>query len=553
VNVGRALRTFRHLRGAQAAAQLRHLLLPGAPAPIPVEAAPELALGGTRVPFLPPPAHAGARAGGGEIAVRLLGRDVVFRDAIDWDYDDEGPLFAYELHEFDWARCDGVPAAERLAWMLDWVERNREGVGWEPHPVSLRVLAWGKLLLTPGALPDDEASLRVLRRSLASQVETLSRNLEIRLQANHLFSNLLAVVFGGLLLEAPEASGWLRRAPLLRGELRDQVHPDGAHEERSPMYHALLLEQVLDLLNLARSLPSRAPAGLVDDLSATAARMCGALEVWTHPDGEIALFSDSGLGRAQTPAALDDYAAALGVAVERPEHPDRLDRGGFARLAEEPWHLIASLAGPAPEHQPGHAHCDALSFELSVLGRRVVTDTGVYEYRPGALRETSRATRSHATVEVDGHEQAELWAAHRVGARPLVRVVDFEPGRAVEASCRGWATPDVLHTRRFELEGGRLDVSDRVEAPRPVAVRFGLPLAPGLRARLVGEEGGPQELHVPLDGALALQVGLPAPGAVAWRLEPAEYFPGFGVRQQRWCLVGESRSFEQGVWRFRVV
>jgi uncharacterized heparinase superfamily protein len=33
-----------------------------------------------------------------------------------------------------------------------------------------------------------------------------------------------------------------------------------------------------------------------------------------------------------------------------------------------------------PSYQPGHAHCDALSFELCIGRERVVTDTGVTEY-----------------------------------------------------------------------------------------------------------------------------------------------------------------------------
>jgi hypothetical protein len=559
VRVGRVLRTVRHLRPSQAVAQARHLLLSDSLAAIEAkgDAAPTTAA--AAVPFPPPARHAGVLVSEREIAVRLLEREVVFRGAIDWDHELEGPLFSYHLHQFDWARDRGAPPESRLVWMLDWVEHHREGIGWDPHPISHRVFAWGKLLLS-GGLAGEESDQAVLRRSLASQIETLSRNLEIRLQANHLLTNLLAVVFGGLLLDGPLSKAWLRRSQDLRAELRQQLGADGAHEERSPMYHALLLEQVLDLLNLARAVPQRA-SGLTDDLEAAAARMRGALEVWTHPDGEIALFSDSAFGIAQAPHVLDDYASALGVAAERPARPDHLAQAGFVRLADEPFDLIASVAGPGPDHQPGHAHCDALAFELSLEGRRVVTDTGVYEYAPGALRDVARATRSHATLEVDGRDQAEVWAAHRVGGRPRVRVLDYEPGRAVEASCQSWSTPEVVHRRRFELRGGVLEIHDAVDAPRGARLRFTLPLAPGLRARLVGPRRGPSTLRVDLEPEGALEVDLPGPGLVDWRLEASDYFPTFGRREQRWCLIGDggeggdgdSDRFERGTWRFRRV
>lgn len=547
--LGRLLRTVRHLRAAQAWAQLRHASLPG-PRVARVRNVPARVVDAVRVPFLPPGRHAGLSADEHTTTVRLLNRVVAFRDAIDWGHADEGPLWAYHLHQFDHLRAPEVPPALRSATILDWIAVHRDGIGWDPHPTAHRVLSWSKLLLTPGALGGlDPSGLAPIHASLASQIETLSRNLEWRLQANHLFSDLLSVVFGGLLFEGREPDRWLARLPAFLAELRDQVLPDGAHEERSPLYHALLLEQLLDLLNLARVSP-RTPAGLTDALVEKASRMCGALEVLTLPDGEIALFADTALGVAPTPPVLTDYASALHVPVLAPEQPDRLPFGGYVRLADARLHLVASLSGPAPAHQPGHAHCDALSFELCVDGERAVSDTGVYEYRPGPRRDAARATRSHATVEVDGQEQAEWWAGHRVGGRPRVQVVDHAPGLACEATCEGWSTRGTLHRRRFELEDGVLRVHDALEGePRPV--RLHLPLAPGASARLVGDARAPDALQVRLAGGGRLDVELPGRGSLHWRLELRDCFPEFGRQERRWCLVGEGERFVAGSWRFQ--
>ena len=549
--LGRAFRTLRHLRASQALAQLRHAVSPRESGPVAFTGPPPpLAVTRAQVAFLPPARQARCRRLGEATALRLLNREVVFHAGVDWDFDAEGPLFAYHLHHFDHARGDGLTPRERAALLLDWIEHHARGVGWDPHPISHRVLAWGKLLLTPGAIElEPEAAARV-RSSLAVQLETLSSRLEVRLQANHLFSNLLAVVFGGLLFEGRAASRWLARTDAFRAELRDQIHRDGSHEERSPMYHALLLEQVLDLLNLARTRPERVPDGLAGDLVDAAARMLGALDLWTHPDGEIALFADAAFGVAQTPARLADYGSALGVPVVTPDPVGYLAGGGYVRLVDERLHVVASVAGPSPEHQPGHAHCDALSFELSVDGSRVVTDTGVYEYVPGPRRDVSRATRSHATIEIGGCEQAELWAAHRVGGRPIVSVLDYEPAIACEAECIGWSTRDVVHRRRFELAGGCLLVHETVEGG--AGVRLTLPLAPERRARLEGDPGGARSLWVGdgPDGKGGLRVTLPDAGEVRWRLEPAEAFPEFGRETLRWRLVGESESFRVGTWRF---
>lgn len=551
----RVVRTALHVRPRQLLAQARHALS-GPIVPVTL-AEPPPALSVSRddlhrlVPFLPAPRLDRVEEESGGVALELVNRRVEFAGDVDWDHAEEGPLWAYHMHQFDFLRGAHVSQALRRKLMLDWIDRHPRGTGWDAHPTSHRALAWGRLLLEPGALALDDPDDARVRASLADQLETLSRSIEVRLQANHLFTNLAAVVFGGLLFEGARADAWLRFTPALERELRSQILGDGMHEERSPMYHSLLLEQVLDLVNITRVLPDRAPSGLRAQLEDAAGRMLGALEVVTHADGEIALFADSGFGSAPSPGALAGYADALGVTAQAPARPGLLDRGGYAKLCEGDFELTASLAGPGPAHQPGHAHCDALSFELLVCGERVVTDTGVYEYRPGTRRDASRRTESHATARVDRAEQAEVWSAHRVGGRPRVTLVAYEPGSSVEATCAGWATRDTVHRRRFSFEDGALVVEDRLEG-RARFVELALPLAPGLSAELDTDASEEPVLQVVLASGRTLRVALPAPGALAWRLERTPYFPEFGVEQERWCLFGEGSAFRSGRWVFRV-
>ncbi len=474
---GTWLRTLWYLRRAQLLGQARRALFPASAPRRWSGPAPELALAAPAVAWLPAPAH--ARADGSRIL--LLNRELPTPARIDWDFAGHGPLFAYHLHQLDWARDAGLPPEARLAALEDWVARHARGVGWDPGPISLRCFAWLKLLTTPGALPAG-ASSEGLRASLADQLETLTQRLETHLLGNHYLWNLLALTFAGVALRGPAAEHWLAFAPRLARELDEQILPDGMHCERSPMYQALLLESVLDLANAAAA-SGRAPAALTAQLRAVGARMLGALALVTHPDGEIALFGDSALGIAQSTPRLVAYAAALGVAPAAPATPGLLRSAGFARLESGPLVALITASRPWPPHQPGHAHCDALSFELSVGGERVVTDTGVYEYAAGERRDRARATRSHATIEIDAQEQAECWAAHRIGGRPDVALASYEPGSFVEAVCAGWPTPEVLHRRRFELANGALEIHDSLEIAA-AQVRATLPLAPGLTPRL---------------------------------------------------------------------
>lgn len=535
------LRTLWYLRREQLVGQLRLALRGREAEPLRWRGPPlDLAFAAPAVAWLPAPPHARCAT---TARIQLVNRELASAEGrIDWDCAAHGPLFAYHLHEFNWARDPALAASGRLAALEDWTARCTRGVGWHAGPISLRTFAWTKLLTTPGALPVGADTAR-LRASLADQLATLAARLETHLSGNHYLWNLLALSFAGVALAGAAADRCLAFAPRLAAELAEQILPDGLHYERSPMYHALLLENVLDLANADRGAPGRLPAALAVQLREVAARMLAALAVVTHPDGEIALLGDSAFGIAQPPARLAAYGAALGVAPSAAPAAAGgvLASAGIARLEAGPLVCIATASRPWPPHQPGHAHCDALSFELSVAGERVITDTGVFEYVPGAKRELARATRSHATVEIDGAEQAEYWAAHRIGGRPDVALARFEPGRFAEAVCAGWATPEVLHRRRFAVEdGGALAIHDSFDTPARRARAF-LPLAPGLAPALAGHVA-----TIPLARGGALRVALPE--TLGWRIERAPYYPEFGREEERSVLVGEGRYVALAAW-----
>jgi len=545
------MRTLSYLRPAQARAQIRHALF-GLPAPCEFSGpTPTLAIEAVVTPFLDPPAHVKSL---GSNRIEMLGVAFDLEQPVDWQFQAAGPLFAYHLHQHEVLRLSEFPRSSREAFLRDWVRNHTSGVGWDPHPISLRLFCWGKLLATPGMLDLDldldtagdrddveesvgatRGNLReVMLRSMARQVETLANGLEIRLQANHLLSNLMAVVFVGLLLGGEAGDRWLSRSRRLLQELDRQVRPDGGHEERSPMYHSLLLENVLDLLNLCRSAGSRAPAGFEEALGEVAQRMLAALEVMTHADGQIALFCDSAFAIAAPPVTLRGYAGRLGLPLSTSSDSRLLPLTGYLRLRKGDFDLIASVAGPSPAHQPGHAHCDALAFELSVCGQRLVTDTGVFEYRPGERRDRARRTSSHATLVFDRREQAELWSAHRVGGRPTVELAGWDESGSAEATCRGWSRHAPLHRRFFAVEEQSVSITDCVEGAFE-EIRFSLPIDPAWQVELASSRARATRIS---QEAERFVVEIDLSRRFEWTLERGFYYPTFGSEVERFVLVG---------------
>ncbi len=313
----------------------------------------------------------------------------------------------------------------------DWCMQNTTGmeVGWEPYPLSLRIVNWLKFLIrnAEGAEALGEGrTLQTLIASLRLQALALEAGLETHLLANHLMKNIKALMFAGALLDAPESWRWWKKGEeLLKRELGEQILPDGGHFERSPMYHAQILEDLMDIRTLASACGRLTDCG--PRLSACIAQMAAFLGRILHPDGEIPLLNDSALAIARRPHELLMLAGdSIQIPTIASSEVSILKETGYAviRNPRSGSCLIFDCGPLGPDYQPGHGHCDVLSYELSLHGQRVVVDTGVSTYERCDERHYERSTAAHNTLRIDGEDQAETWASFRVGRRPHVGQVE---------------------------------------------------------------------------------------------------------------------------------
>ena len=406
-------------------------------------------------------------------------------------------LWRYNLHYFDslstplhlytanTPNTANTPSPQAL--IERWIAENPRGSapGWDPYPTSLRIVNWVKWLEKNAPTPHMVASL-------AEQVAWLERHLEWHLMANHLLADLKALVIGTRFLffsrvergeRGDRLAKWLR---LYGKQLDEQVLSDGGHFERSVMYHAIILEDVLDVMRFCGA----DAAGL----KPVAERMLRYLVNMTGPDGKIALFNDAADGIAKPTSLLRDMARTLGVDVADAAAFADFPETGYVRLTAGDFVLFVDAAPIGPDCQPGHAHADTLTYELYYKGRKVVTDTGTSEYR-GTRRAFERGTAAHNVVEVGGRDSSEVWSSHRVGARARIVAREVGPNR-VFAAHDGYGFP-VAREFRLSREGltvvekvaGKGDCVTRVHLTKAFA-ESGLALGGGLRGggRGVAEE-----------------------------------------------------------------
>ena len=401
----------------------------------------------------------------------LLNHTEHWPDNPDWGGAGPSRLWRYQLHYFDFARTlaaanAAAPGAEDAAlatrWTDSWLAANPPGadVAWDPDVVACRLINWACLFAVFGP-PDARTT-----HSYAQQAGYLAAHLEWDVLGNHLLKNALGLVVAGALCDASLRDRGLR---LLEACLDEQILPDGAHYERSPMYHAQLLADLLLLCALLDPLPAF--------VAKAAGRMRQFLDAVTHPDGEIALFGDAALGEATAPRALRDLARRVLNEDHRPPLGSfSLSRAGFHILSTRDNQARMILKGglPGPDYQLGHAHCDALSYELSLGARRIIVDSGVHGYAGSPYREYCRATRAHNTVLINGEEQLECWDTFRVARRYTWRETDWREEDQGVCLHGGYTLPSgARHDRTVRFDQHAWSILDEISGTAPVeAVSF---------------------------------------------------------------------------------
>ena len=337
--------------------------------------------------------------------------------------------------------------AEHLA---AWMDENppKIGINWSSSlEVAFRAMSWVWTLhflktspsLTPTLFRRVLASLNQHARHVEAYLSTyFSPNTHLTGEALGLF------VVGASLPQLSGADRWRRVGQsILEEQLPRQIRPDGVYVEQSTYYQRYTADFYLHASILAERL------GV--DVHFSDERLQSALDhlaTVTRPDGSIPLIGDDDGGRLlalddtrndnchavfSTAAAWferSDYAWVASAANEEtlwllgPEAIAAFSRmeqtppawtsrefadGGFY-VMRDGWGRDASVAvidaGPHGFLNAGHAHADALGFDLTIGGAPLLIDPGTFSYVEPVDRDRFRSTAAHNCVTVDGESSS---------------------------------------------------------------------------------------------------------------------------------------------------
>lgn len=397
----------------------------------------------------------------------------------DWNCDSKPKLWLYNLHYFDdLSARNGFDRYQLHHQFVEkWIEDNPpcHGNGWEPYPISLRLVNWVKWCSVQAEVPP------MYLKSMLEQANVLTQQLEYHILGNHLFANAKALTFVGAYLQGENSAQLLAYGiKLLNEELAEQFLEDGAHFELSPMYHEILLWDLLELIDLANTSQCSELTECLPEWTKIAEKALFWLLSMVHDDGEVSFFNDAAIGIAMPPQQIFAYAHSLGLKCAQAEQQLITNKSsGYSRVSLADYTVIFDHANVGPDYLPGHAHADTLSFELSMGKQRVFVNSGTSLYGTSVERVRQRQTAAHNTVSVAGMDSSQVWSGFRVAKRAYAELDKVSnAGQQVQlvASHNGYMqqSPKVTHTRALDFAPDSLVINDTLSKGAPACFHLHL-------------------------------------------------------------------------------
>ena len=380
-------------------------------------------------------------------------------------------LWIYNLNYFDYLNSEHnyKNKYQFIKLINKWIDNNEFlDIENDPYPTSLRIINWIKW-----SLQNNYYEKKFLK-SLYIQLLYLNENIEYDLLGNHLFTNAKALFIGSLFLKSKKTNQILKKSLLiLNSEISEQINEDGSHCELSPMYHSLILEDLLDILNFM-SIYNFKNNKNRNKIISIIKKMFLWLENLQIEKNKFSFFNDSAYEIAPNFEKLINYAKYLGIhynnVYDKNFHYKYFKNSGFINSFSDKARLNVDLGKIGYKKNPGHAHADCLSFELALFGGKFIVNSGTSTYQNNNLRKYQRSTASHNTLYFENINSSDIWKSFRVGktANTKIKKISFNKSNFILnifACHNGFSSinKNRIHSRKFSFKKNSLLIIDHVK------------------------------------------------------------------------------------------
>jgi hypothetical protein len=391
----------------------------------------------------------------GNLTFYFLNFEHKFENKIDWNINDYGKLWLFNLNYFDFLNQDEIKIEEGVFLIEDYINQDKNLIdGKASYPISLRGINWVKFL------SKNKIKNQKINQSLYNHYQILFNNPEYHLLGNHLLENGFSLFFGAYYFK--DEILYKESCKILKNELDEQILEDGAHFELSTMYHQIMLYRVLDCIQLVK-LNNWKQDTMEVFLVEKASQMLSWLHEVTFKNGDIPMVNDSTFDIAPSSKELFSYAQKLDI------HDSKipLSDSGYRMFKKGRYELFTDEGNVGASYQPAHVHSDTFNFVLYNNNQPIIVDTGTSTYEKNSLRQKERSTAAHNTVKIGEQEQTEVWGGFRVAKRAKV-IQLIEDNNSVTATHNGYANFGIFHSRKFFVNKNTIDILDTISENKEI-------------------------------------------------------------------------------------
>jgi len=451
----------------------------------------------------------------------FLNKKVCFSDKIDWNFSENGKLWTYNLCYLDFINQKNLETT-KVTEILNGFYTGYDTIisGKDPYPTSLRIMNLIKLMSNGKHYHDDNLS-----KILFSDLRRLLKSVEYHLLGNHVLENGFALYFA---VHAYPTNHKLRNKAIkiLRKELEEQILNDGAHFERSLMYHQIILSRLLECISLSKSNPHEWNSSFLDFLISKAEKMLGWLNSITERGQVFIRFNDSIEGISPTTFEILRFSKYL----ELNSISTTLTDSGFRKFKVNDLLMITNTGRIISDYQPGHSHANTFSFLLFDKTKPIIVDPGISTYENNRLRLQQRSTTNHNTININGINNNEVWSSFRVGRRAKVKIIQ-EHTDYLKAVHNGYSHINLLHSRSWKVEEKSIRILDELIGKSAIG-EFNIHLHPEVKVQKISS------YKVLLNDNLIIEVNSNAP----LEISSYDYAVGFNRLKKSLKIHGQFQN-----------
>ena len=298
-----------------------------------------------------------------------------------------------------------LPLEKKKLLFESHIESSKKGINkfsYEPFVVSVKLIECIRFLTLH--------SIKKLKYDtfLFSQAKFLLKRLEKDLLGNHYLFNGLGLLYAAYYFNDKIFLSTAEK--IIIEQLSIQFLNDGMHYELSPMYQVIIINELLkcyDLL-LRNNQDNEDTKMLIKDKLEHAMGFYNFISI----DGFYPNLNDSYFSYELKNDLINSKYHILGL---KPKSVLQGKDSGLRKYTSGLMTLIFDSGQIGPNHQPGHAHADSLTFCLYYDSSPMIVDTGTSVYENTERRYLERSTESHNTIKYKNLNSSEVWSSFRVG------------------------------------------------------------------------------------------------------------------------------------------